>query len=50
MYSHKDGRIVKKQDHTIDAIRYALYTAYQYWGDEFFSFLLPEEAIIHIDL
>jgi hypothetical protein len=50
MYSHKDGRIVKKLDHTIDAIRYALYTAYQYWGDEFFSFLLPEEAIIHIDL
>ena len=38
MYSHKDGRIVKKADHTLDAVRYALFTAYTYWP-EYFEFL-----------
>ena len=47
MYSHKDGRIVKKADHTIDALRYALYTAYTFWP-EYFPFL--NNDIIPIDL
>jgi len=44
MYSHKDGRIVKKADHTIDATRYALYTAYCFWP-EYFEFLEPIEDL-----
>ena len=42
LYSMKNSKIVKKNDHTIDCIRYALYSAWVFWGDEFFPFLKPE--------
>lgn len=40
-YSMKNDKIVKKNDHVIDAIRYALYTAFVYWP-EYFEFLTEE--------
>ena len=49
MYSHKDGKIVKKMDHTVDAVRYALYTAYTFWP-EYFEFLPDNPNFIPIDL
>jgi len=41
-YSMKNGKIVKKNDHTVDCIKMALYTAWKFWGDEFFPFLNDE--------
>jgi len=40
-YSMKNDKIVKKNDHVIDALRYALYTAFIYWP-EYFPFLTNE--------
>ena len=42
-YSVKNDKIVKKDDHLIDAIRYALYTAYKIYP-EYFETLLKEAA------
>lgn len=41
MYCMKNAKIVKKNDHTIDCLRMALYTAWSYWP-EYFTFLNPE--------
>ena len=41
-YSMKNDKVVKKDDHIIDAIRYALFTAYKYFP-EYFENLLADE-------
>jgi len=42
LYSMKNDKVVKKDDHMIDATRYALYTAYKHFP-EYFESLLAEE-------
>ncbi len=41
-YSMHNDKVVKKDDHMIDAVRYALYTAYKFFP-EYFDSLLTEE-------
>jgi len=41
-YRMVNDKIVKKADHTVDCIKYCLYTAWVFWGDEFFPFLNDE--------
>lgn len=44
LYSMKNDKVVKKDDHMIDAIRYALYTSYHYFP-EYYENLLAEEPL-----
>ena len=44
-YAMKNDKIVKKFDHTIDAVRYALYTAYTFWPEYFEPFLEKESVL-----
>jgi len=40
-YCMKNDKVVKKNDHILDALRYALFTAYTFWP-EYFEFLKEE--------
>lgn len=43
-YEMKNDKVVKRDDHIIDAIRYALYTAYKFFP-EYFEQLLTDSTI-----